>query len=123
MTPGALAHDHPFIKEAQHAGIALDSLALAREKAGISTFADGLFRAQWFSVVARVAEETLLVATFRALAQNHPLKVPFPGTGMVLDGHLKGHHAAGIADEGPEEMIVVRIAMGSNAFSGKCFQV
>jgi len=122
-TARALSYHYPFIEESHHPVIVLYSLTLSRNEARIPTRADWLLLTKSLSVFAREAEKTLPASTFRAFSPDHTFELPFAGTGVMLDGHLKWHYPAGIATEWPEEVIIIGVAMRGNSFSSKRLQV
>jgi hypothetical protein len=68
-------------------------------------------------------EQSLPASTRRAISPNYPLEVASLGARVVLDSQLKRCHAASIALEQPEEVVVIGVAIGSDLLLGKCLQV
>jgi hypothetical protein len=72
---------------------------------------------------SRKAEKTLPTAALRTFAHNHALEVPLLGTRMMLNGQLKRYHPAGIALKWRKKVVIIRVAVSGDTFSGKRLQV
>jgi hypothetical protein len=79
--------------------------------------------AKVLSMSASETEQPLPSSTFRTVAPDHALEVTARGTCVMLDGHLKTYCTTDFAREQPERVMIIGVAMGSDAASGKGHQI
>jgi hypothetical protein len=89
----------------------------------VPTLAHRLLFPQALPVLAGKAKDGFLASAFRTLGENHALKVPFLGTGVMLDGQRQWDHPTGAAPGRPEGVVVIGVSIRSNAFLCECFQI